>query len=98
MAGLVNPYFRMRYSMGLGGSQAICWPCGPNSLRPRQDKSLHERTNSRMSGALKLEFAAMSAPLRGVLVMFCEEGLKFGATSQTILQPCGDLVTRAAAA
>ena len=51
-----------------------------------------------MSGALKLEFAAISAPVRGVLVMFCGEGLKFGAAAQAILRPCGDLVTRAAAA
>ena len=51
-----------------------------------------------MSGALKLEFAAISAPVRGILVMFCGEGLKFGAAAQAILRPCGDLVTRAAAA
>src|SRR5437588_5675281 len=51
-----------------------------------------------MSGALKLEFAAISAPVRGILIMFCGEGLKFGAAAQAILRPCGDLVTRAAAA
>ena len=32
-----------------------------------------------MSGALKLGFAPFSAPAKGVLVVFCEEGLKFGA-------------------
>ena len=31
-----------------------------------------------MSGALKLEFAPLAAPAKGVLVLFCEEGLKFG--------------------
>src|SRR5205807_7660823 len=51
-----------------------------------------------MSGALKLEFVVISAPVRGVLVMFCGEGLKFGAAAQAILRPCGDLVTRAATA
>jgi leucyl aminopeptidase len=51
-----------------------------------------------MSGALKLEFAPFAAPAQSVLVMFCEEGLKFGSAARTMLLPTGDLVTRAAAA
>ena len=31
-----------------------------------------------MSGALKLQFAPIATPAKGVLVLFCEEGLKFG--------------------
>ena len=51
-----------------------------------------------MPGALKLEFAHFTTPLKGVLVMFCEEGLKFGPTARNVLTPTGDLVTRAASA
>src|SRR5437667_6490133 len=51
-----------------------------------------------MSAALKLQFVPLAMPAKGVLVVFCEEGLKFGAAGRTILLPTGDLVTRAAAA
>src|SRR6185436_12295555 len=51
-----------------------------------------------MPGALKLEFAPLATPARGVLVLFCEEGLKFGTAAARALKPTGDLVTRAAAA
>ena len=51
-----------------------------------------------MSGAFKLEFAPLAAPTKGVLVLFCEEGLKFGSASRRAIEPTGDLVTRAAAA
>jgi leucyl aminopeptidase len=51
-----------------------------------------------MTGTLKLEFAPLATPIRGVLVVFCEDGLKLGATARRVLAPTGDLVTRAAAA
>jgi leucyl aminopeptidase len=51
-----------------------------------------------MTGTLKLEFAPLATPIRGVLVVFCEEGLKLGPTARRVLAPTGDLVTRAAAA
>jgi leucyl aminopeptidase len=51
-----------------------------------------------MAGELKLQFGSISAPARGVLVMFCEEGLKFGSAARNLLKPTGDLITRAAAA
>jgi leucyl aminopeptidase len=51
-----------------------------------------------MSGALKLEFASLAAPAKGVLVVFCEEGVKFGSAARRAIEPTGDLVTRAAAA
>ena len=51
-----------------------------------------------MPGELKLEFAPFAVPAKGVLVMFCEEGLKFGAATEKLLKPTGDLVARAAAA
>ena len=38
------------------------------------------------------------AQLRGVLVAFCGENLKFGPATQKALAPLGDLVRRAAAA
>jgi leucyl aminopeptidase len=51
-----------------------------------------------MPGALTLEFAPLGSPLKGVLVLFCEEGLKFGSAARRIVGSTGDLVTRAAAA
>jgi leucyl aminopeptidase len=51
-----------------------------------------------MSGALKLQFAPIATPAKGVLVLFCEEGLKFGRAAIRAIEPAGDLVTRAAAA
>jgi leucyl aminopeptidase len=48
--------------------------------------------------ALKLEFAPLSTPAKGVLVVFCDEGLKFGPATRQLLAQTGDLVTRAAAA
>ncbi len=51
-----------------------------------------------MSGRLKLEFAPVAAPAKGVLVLFCEDGVKFGSAARRALGPTGDLVGRAAAA
>jgi leucyl aminopeptidase len=48
--------------------------------------------------ALKLEFAPLSTPAKGVLVVFCDEGLKFGSATRQVLAETGDLVTRAATA
>jgi leucyl aminopeptidase len=48
--------------------------------------------------ALKLEFAPLSTPAKGVLIVFCDEGLKFGSATRQVLAETGDLVTRAAAA
>jgi leucyl aminopeptidase len=50
-----------------------------------------------MPDALKLGFIPF-ARLRGVLIMFCGENLKFGPAAQRALAPVGDLVRRAAAA
>jgi leucyl aminopeptidase len=51
-----------------------------------------------MPGALKLEFASFATPAKGVLVLFCEEGVKFGSVARRAIEPTGDHVTRAAAA
>ncbi len=51
-----------------------------------------------MSRTLKLEFADLQAPGRGVLLLFCEEGLKFGPSTRDALKPSGDLIRRVAAA
>jgi leucyl aminopeptidase len=50
-----------------------------------------------MSDVFKLGFAPFTR-VRGVLVVFCAENLKFGPATQKILSPLGDLVRRAAAA
>src|SRR5476651_1244967 len=51
-----------------------------------------------MSDARKLEFAPFSASPKGVLVVFCEEGLKLGRVTAKALSGTGDLLKRAAAA
>ena len=51
-----------------------------------------------MADARKLEFSSFATPANGVLVLFCEEGLKFGPATRKALAPSGDLVQRAAAA
>jgi leucyl aminopeptidase len=51
-----------------------------------------------MAEARKLAFATFAAPAKGILVLFCDEGLKFGPATRKTLGPTGDLVQRAAAA
>jgi leucyl aminopeptidase len=51
-----------------------------------------------MSDAVKLGFAPLTAPAKGVLVVFCDLGLKFGPMTRKVLAPAGDLVRRAATA
>ncbi|MBI3436597.1 MAG: leucyl aminopeptidase [Proteobacteria bacterium] len=51
-----------------------------------------------MADARPVEFAPFSAPRRGILVVFCGDSLAFGAATTRFLRPCGDLVTKAAAA
>ncbi len=51
-----------------------------------------------MSAALKLEFAPLAVVPKGVLILFCEEGLKLGSAARRALEPTGDLLRRAAAA
>ena len=51
-----------------------------------------------MADARKLGFAPFATPRKGVLVLFCEEGLKLGRATRKALEPTGDLLQRAAAA
>src|ERR1041384_1021058 len=51
-----------------------------------------------MADAGKLTFSSFATPPKGVLVLFCEEGLKFGPATKKALAPTGNLVERAAAA
>jgi leucyl aminopeptidase len=55
-----------------------------------------------MSDALKLGFAPFAAPAKigvsGVLVVFCDDGLKFGPATAKALAPAAGLVARAAKA
>lgn len=50
-----------------------------------------------MPGALKIAFGPFKRK-RGVLVVFCDENLQFGAATKDALSPVQDLVRRAAAA
>jgi leucyl aminopeptidase len=50
-----------------------------------------------MPAAIKFGFTPFARP-HGVLIVFCEENLKFGPASQRILAPMGDFLRRAAAA
>jgi leucyl aminopeptidase len=51
-----------------------------------------------MAEAATLGFAPISSPPKGVLVVFCEEGLKVGPATRRALAPAGDLLKRAAEA
>jgi leucyl aminopeptidase len=51
-----------------------------------------------MPTALKLEFAPLTTTPKGVLIVLCEEGLKYSAAARKVLEPCEDLLARAAAA
>ncbi len=51
-----------------------------------------------MSDAVKLGFAPVSTPARGVLVIFCNSGLKLGTATRKVMGAANDTLTRAAAA
>jgi len=51
-----------------------------------------------MAALRSLSFTPFAAPARGVLVAFCEEGLKFGPATRKALGPVRELIDRAAAA
>jgi leucyl aminopeptidase len=51
-----------------------------------------------MADALTLGFGPFAALARGILVVFCDGGLKFGAATRKALGPAADLVVRAAKA
>jgi leucyl aminopeptidase len=51
-----------------------------------------------MSDALKLGFAPFTIPARGVLIVFCGEGLRFGTATAKALGSAAGLVVRAAKA
>ena len=51
-----------------------------------------------MADARKLAFAPFAPPAKGVLIVFCDEGVKFGPATRKLLAPTGDLLQRSAAA
>jgi leucyl aminopeptidase len=51
-----------------------------------------------MPGRLELQFTRFGAPAKGVLVLFWEEGLKFGSVARRAMGPAEELVRRAATA
>ena len=51
-----------------------------------------------MPGRLELQFTRFGAPAKGVLVLFCEEVLKFGSVARRAMGPAEELVRRAATA
>ena len=51
-----------------------------------------------MTDALKLGFGPFNAPPKGVLVVFCDDGLKFGPATTKVLGSATGLVARAAKA
>src|SRR5687767_14130124 len=51
-----------------------------------------------MADARKPGFVPFGASFKGVLILFCEEGLKFGPAARKALSPTGDLIQRAAEA
>ncbi|HMF26804.1 MAG TPA: leucyl aminopeptidase [Pseudolabrys sp.] len=51
-----------------------------------------------MTHALKLGFSGFTVPSKGVLVVFCDDRLKFGAATRKALGPAAEAVSRAAKA
>src|SRR3954470_3115545 len=51
-----------------------------------------------MSDAVKVGFVPFSGPLRGVLVVFCDDNLKFGPATTRVLGSAVDMIKRTAAA
>jgi len=51
-----------------------------------------------MSDAVKVGFAPLSAPVRGILVAFCDEQLKLGTATRKALGTAAETIKRAAAA
>ena len=51
-----------------------------------------------MSDAVKVGFVPFSAASRGVLVVLCDDALKFGAETRKALGKAADTIKRAAAA
>lgn len=51
-----------------------------------------------MTDALKLGFGPFAAPAKGVLVVFCDGGLKFGPATQRALGAAAETIARAAKA
>ena len=51
-----------------------------------------------MSDGVTFGFNPFTAAPKGVLIVFCDDSLKFGAASRKLLEPAGDLVSRAAKA
>ncbi|WP_283807725.1 M17 family peptidase N-terminal domain-containing protein, partial [Bradyrhizobium sacchari] len=51
-----------------------------------------------MSDAIKVGFVPLSAAARGILVVFCDDGLKLGPATAKALGSAADLVKRAASA
>jgi leucyl aminopeptidase len=50
-----------------------------------------------MTDAVKVGFVPFSSASRGILAVFCDDALKFGAATRKALGPAADLVERAAA-
>jgi leucyl aminopeptidase len=68
---------------------------GAAPLRPSSNPSVQGIS---MSSDFKLSFAPMRTPSRGVLIVFCDDALKFGAATRKILGKAADSVARAAEA
>src|SRR5437868_15268406 len=51
-----------------------------------------------MPDAVKVGFVPLSGPVRGVLVVFCDDTLRFGPATTRALGPAADMIKRTAAA
>src|SRR5215475_11458672 len=61
---------------------------------PRKPCSLEDLP---MTDAVKVGFVPLSTTPRGILVVFCDDALKFGTATRKILGTAANLVKRAAA-
>ena len=83
-------------AISVGGSAALRLVRPSIPRQNRSGLSLQAKQEPPMPATLKLEFLPFTAPPKDVLIVFCDEGLKFGSSGRAVLEPAGDLVKRAA--
>src|SRR6476660_4648057 len=65
---------------------------------PPPKPSCQEKDHLSMTDALKLGFSSFTTPTKGVLVVFCDDGLNFGTATKKAIGSAVDVVMRVAKA
>src|SRR5262249_10997579 len=68
------------------------------AVSPPPSPTAKKKDRLSMTDALKLGFSPFATPTKGVLVVFCDDSLNFGAATKRALGSAADAITRAAKA